>query len=67
MCIGRTHGQHAEVTSFGLKWLLWYDELNRDYNRFKEERKNVETVKLSGAVGNYADVDPFVEKGLRKD
>ena len=62
LCIGRTHGQHAEVTSFGLKWLLWYDELNRDYNRFKEERKNVETVKLSGAVGNYADVDPFVEK-----
>lgn len=62
LCIGRTHGQHAEVTSFGLKWLLWYDELNRAINRFKEERKNVEVIKISGAVGNYADINPSIEE-----
>ncbi len=62
LCIGRTHGQHAEVTSFGLKFLLWYDELNRDYHRFIEETKNVECVKISGAVGNYADINPSIEK-----
>lgn len=60
-CMGRTHGMHAEVTSFGLKWLLWYDELERDYKRFKEVRKEIEVIKISGAVGNYAEVDPFVE------
>lgn len=61
ICIGRTHGQHAEVTSFGLKWLLWYDELNRAYKRFIEEAKNIEKVKLSGAVGSYSDITPEVE------
>lgn len=61
-CVGRTHGQHAEVTSFGLKWLLWYDELNRAYDRFNEEIKNVEVIKISGAVGNYADINPSIEK-----
>ena len=62
LCVGRTHGQHAEVTSFGLKWLLWYDELNRAYDRFNEEIKNVEVIKISGAVGNYADINPSIEK-----
>ena len=60
--IGRTHGIHAEVTSFGLKWALWYDELQRDYRRFLEERKNIEVIKLSGAVGNYANIPIEVEE-----
>ncbi len=64
--IGRTHGMHAEVTSFGLKWLLYYDELNRCYHRFLDERKNVEVIKLSGAVGNYANIPMEVEEYVAK-
>ncbi len=52
-CIGRTHGIHAEITSFGLKWLNFYDELRRNINIFNEARQEVEVIKLSGAVGNY--------------
>ncbi|MFA5560730.1 MAG: adenylosuccinate lyase [Acholeplasmataceae bacterium] len=52
--IGRTHGIHAEITSFGLKFLLWYEDINRLFKQFKEARKAVEVIKLSGAVGNYA-------------
>lgn len=55
-CIARTHGMHAEVTSFGLKWALYYDELNRDILRFKEARKQLEACKISGSVGNFANV-----------
>lgn len=61
-CIGRTHGIHADITVFGLKWALWYDEFQRHLKRFKEVRKEVEVGKISGAVGNYAFVNPFVEK-----
>ena len=60
--MGRTHGMHAEITSFGLKWVLFYDELNRDLRRFNEESKNLEMIKLSGAVGNYANIPLEVEK-----
>lgn len=59
--MGRTHGMHAEVTSFGLKWCLWYDELKRIYEHFLLARKEVEVIKISGAVGNFCDVDPQVE------
>lgn len=52
-CIGRTHGMHAEITSFGLKYALWYDELLRNKRRFIDARNDVETCKISGAVGNY--------------
>lgn len=52
-CIGRTHGMHAEITSFGLKYALWYDELLRNKKRFIDARNDVETCKISGAVGNY--------------
>lgn len=61
-CIGRTHGIHADITVFGLKWALWYDELNRQLHRFQQARKEVEVGKISGAVGNYAFVDPFIER-----
>lgn len=64
--IGRTHGIHAEITSFGLKFALWYDELNRAIKRFEEERRNVEVIKLSGAVGNYANIPMAVEEFVAK-
>ena len=51
--MGRTHGMHAEITSFGLKFALWFDEIKRNLDRFKEARIDVEACKLSGAVGNY--------------
>ncbi|MBU0997540.1 MAG: adenylosuccinate lyase [Firmicutes bacterium] len=60
-CIGRTHGIHADVTVFGLKWALWYDEMNRNLHRFQEVRKEVEIGKISGAVGNYAFTAPEIE------
>ena len=61
-CIGRTHGMHAEVTSFGLKWALYYDELKRDLRRLELARKDIEVVKISGAVGNFSVVPPMVEE-----
>lgn len=60
-CIGRTHGIHADITSFGLKWALWYDEFNRHVERFKMVRKEVEMGKISGAVGNFANTPPEVQ------
>lgn len=60
--IGRTHGIHAEPTSFGLKFLSWYAELERDIQRLKEVREEIAVGKLSGAVGNYANIDPEIEK-----
>lgn len=64
--IGRTHGIHGEVTSFGLKWLLFLDELNRDIERLNYERKNLEVVKLSGAVGNFSNL-PYELQNLVAD
>ncbi len=60
-CIGRTHGIHADITSFGLKWALWHDEFNRHLDRFKMVRKEVEMGKISGAVGNFANTPPEVQ------
>ncbi len=60
--MGRTHGMHAEITSFGLKYALWYDELKRDIARFIEARKDVEACKLSGAVGNYITTSIEIEQ-----
>lgn len=60
-CIARTHGMHAEVTSFGLKWALYYDELKRDFERFKQARKDLEACKISGSVGNFANIPPFIQ------
>lgn len=61
-CMGRTHGMHAEVTSFGLKWALWYDEMMRNYMRWKAARKVIEVGKISGAVGNFANIPCKVEE-----
>ncbi|MDR3330316.1 MAG: adenylosuccinate lyase [Mycoplasmataceae bacterium] len=65
-CIGRTHGIHADITSFGLKWALWYDEMKRNIQRFKNAASNVQVGKLSGAVGNFANNEPFVEEYVCK-
>src|SRR5690625_4125999 len=60
--MGRTHGVHAEPTTFGLKLALWYEEMKRNLERFNEAATRVAFGKLSGAVGTYANIDPFVEK-----
>lgn len=60
-CIGRTHGIHADITSFGLKWVLWFQEMQRNIKRFDEAAKGVEVGKISGAVGNFANIPPFVQ------
>lgn len=59
--MGRTHGMHAEPTSFGLKLALWWLELERDRTRIARAREGMAVVKLSGAVGNYANIPPSVE------
>ncbi len=58
---GRTHGVHGEPTSFGLKLLLWYDEMKRHEGYLPSVRQEVSAGKISGAVGTYATVDPAVE------
>jgi len=60
--MGRTHGVHAEPTTFGLKLALWVEEMKRNLERLKAAAKNVEFGKISGAVGTYANIDPFVEQ-----
>lgn len=60
-CIGRTHGIHADITSFGLKWVLWHAEMQRNIKRFEEAAQGVEVGKISGAVGNFANIPPFVQ------
>lgn len=60
--IGRTHGVHAEPTSFGLKFLSWFDEVKRNIKRLEFVKEEISVGKLSGAVGNYANVEPEIEK-----
>ncbi|WP_281884595.1 adenylosuccinate lyase [Paenibacillus sp. YYML68] len=60
--MGRTHGVHAEPTTFGLKMALWYEEMKRNLERFRHAADGVQFGKISGAVGTYANIDPFVEQ-----
>ncbi|BFT69111.1 MULTISPECIES: adenylosuccinate lyase [Paenibacillus] len=60
--MGRTHGVHAEPTTFGLKMALWYEEMKRNLERFRFAADGVQFGKISGAVGTYANIDPFVEQ-----
>ena len=60
-CIGRTHGIHADITCFGLKWALWYEEMKRNLQRFVTAARGVEVGKISGAVGNFANIPPFIQ------
>lgn len=59
--MGRTHGVHAEPTTFGLKLLVWYDEMGRHLHRLQTAMQDVATGKISGAVGTHANVPPEVE------
>ncbi|MDD2688834.1 MAG: adenylosuccinate lyase [Candidatus Omnitrophica bacterium] len=61
VCIGRTHGVHAEPITFGLKLALWFEETKRNLERFKNAAAAVSTGKISGAVGTYANIEPEVE------
>jgi len=62
LCIGRSHGIHAEPTTFGLKLLTFYEEFSRNYNRLDSAIKEISTCAISGAVGTFANVDPRIEK-----
>lgn len=64
--MGRTHGVQAEPTTFGLKLARWYAEINRDLDRFEHAAKGVESGKISGAVGTFANVPPAVEASVLK-
>jgi adenylosuccinate lyase len=59
--MGRTHGVHAEVTTFGLKLAVWYDEMRRNRERMQRAAEGVAVGKISGAVGTFAHLDPDVE------
>lgn len=61
-CIGRSHGIHAEPTSFGLKMLGFYAEFKRNKERLEAARKEIAVCAISGAVGTFATIDPRVEK-----
>jgi adenylosuccinate lyase len=60
--VGRTHGIHAEPTSFGLAFALWYDEMRRNRERLQRAKEAVAVGKISGAVGAFAHLDPIVEE-----
>ena len=60
--VGRTHGIHAEPTTFGLKLALWYDEMRRQEVRFREAAETMRVGKLSGAVGTFAHLSPEIEE-----
>ena len=62
VCMGRTHGVHAEPTTFGLKLATWYSEMKRNIERFEHAAKGVEAGKISGAVGTFANIPPFIEE-----
>ncbi|MCX8056608.1 MAG: adenylosuccinate lyase [Ignavibacteria bacterium] len=66
VCIGRTHGVHAELTTYGLKFALWYDEICRNIERLKIASENASVGKISGAVGTYEHLNPEVEKYVCK-
>ena len=67
LTIGRTHGVHAEPTTFGLKLAIWVEEMRRNLHRLSEAKKIICVGKISGAVGTYATVPPEIEqKACRK-
>lgn len=59
--MGRTHGVHAEPTTFGMKFLLWHSDMRRCFRRLEQAAETMRVGKLSGAVGNYGAIDPRVE------
>ena len=66
LCMGRSHGIHAEPITFGLKMLTFYQEFLRNKRRLENSIKEISTCAISGAVGTFANVDPIVEKYVAK-
>ncbi len=66
LCIGRSHGIHAEPTTFGLKLITFYAEFSRNYKRLEKAIDEISTCAISGAVGTFANIDPRVEKYVAK-
>ena len=66
LCVGRSHGIHAEPTTFGLKLAGHYAEFARNRERLKGARREIATCAISGAVGTFANIDPFVERYVAK-
>jgi adenylosuccinate lyase len=62
ICVGRSHGIHAEPTTFGVKLAGFYAEFSRNRDRLRTARSEIATCAISGAVGTFADIDPFVEQ-----
>ncbi len=62
LMIGRSHGMHAEPITFGLKMALWFKEMERNLDRMKRAKEAISYAKLSGAVGTFSSIDPFVEE-----
>ena len=62
LCIGRSHGIHAEPTTFGLKLLTYYAEFSRNKKRLEKAVEDISTCAISGAVGTFANIDPRIEK-----
>ena len=67
LCIGRSHGVHAEPITFGLKMLTFFQEFLRNKKRLENSIKEISTCAISGAVGTFANVDPRVESLLQKN
>ena len=73
LCVGRTHGIHAEPMTFGMKFGSWAWELRRDLDRLLDARKQIAVGAISGAVGTYSSIDPYIEQyvcehmGLNQD
>ena len=67
LMMGRTHGVHAEPTTFGVKMALWYAEMKRNFERFKRVREEIELGKMSGAVGTFANIPPEIEAHVCKE
>lgn len=65
--MGRTHGVHAEPTTFGVKLARWYAEIERDIDRFDHAATGIDSGKISGAVGTYANVPPEIEEAVMKE
>jgi len=62
LMVGRSHGIHAEPVTFGLKMALWYDEIYRNIKRLQAVKEEVSVGNISGAVGTFANIDPYVEE-----
>lgn len=66
LCVGRTHGIHADLTTLGLKFAVWFDEIRRNINRLKIAAENAAVGKISGAVGTYEFISPQIEEYVCK-